>query len=76
MPNPYVNKVELADGTTIIDISGDSVATNTLLQGSTAHDKTGAPINGGVSFVTYRTGTTDPPNNLGVDGDIYLKTVS
>ena len=44
--NPYVNKVELADGRTLIDISEDTVTQNTLLSGVTAHDKSGAQITG------------------------------
>lgn len=44
--NPYVNKVELADGTMLIDIRSDTVTPETLLIGVTAHDKSGAPITG------------------------------
>lgn len=44
--NPYVNKVELADGNVLIDISQDTVAAGKMMSGVTAHDKTGAPITG------------------------------
>ena len=44
--NPYVNKVELADGTPIIDISSDTVSSASLMEGYTAHDASGAPIVG------------------------------
>ena len=44
--NPYVNKVQLADGTTLIDISSDTVAAGKMLSGTTAHDKSGAQITG------------------------------
>lgn len=44
--NPYVNKVQLADGTSLIDISGDTVTASTLMQGYTAHNATGALITG------------------------------
>ena len=37
MANQYVNKVELADGTTLIDISSDTVTADKLLAGYTAH---------------------------------------
>lgn len=46
MANQYVNKVQLADGTSLIDISGDTVAADKLLSGYTAHDKSGAAITG------------------------------
>ena len=50
-----INKV-IYGGTTLIDLSGDSLASaNQLMQGVTAHDRTGALITG--------TGTG------GVDGD-------
>lgn len=44
--NPYVNKVQLADGTSLIDISSDTVTADKLMQGYTAHDRTGAVISG------------------------------
>ena len=44
--NPYVNKVQLADGTSLIDISGDTVTASTLMQGYTAHNATGALVTG------------------------------
>jgi len=44
--NPYVNKVQLADGTSLIDISSDTVTADKLMQGYTAHDKSGALITG------------------------------
>lgn len=44
--NPYVNKVQLADGTSLIDISGDTITASTLMQGYTAHSATGASITG------------------------------
>ena len=46
MPNPYVNKVSLADGTSLIDLTADTVTAETLLEGYTAHDASGAPITG------------------------------
>ena len=44
--NPYVNKVELADGTTLIDISGDTVVGAAMLSGYTAHHHSGEQITG------------------------------
>lgn len=43
--NPYVNKV-VKEGTTLIDISSDTVSPSSLAQGYTAHDASGAQIVG------------------------------
>lgn len=73
MANQYKNKV-VYYGETLMDISEDTVAASNLLSGYTAHDKSGAPITGSVTVVTYRTGAGAPSNSLGEDGDIYLQT--
>ena len=67
--NPYVNKVQLADGTSLIDISGDTITASTLMQGYTAHNATGASI----------TGTLADGNNIGygiTDGTLPLVGVA
>lgn len=46
--NPYVNKVDLADGTTLIDLTSDTVAADKMLYGITAHSKSGAAITGNI----------------------------
>lgn len=40
------NKVQLRDGTTLIDLTQDTVTPQTLLSGATAHDAAGNPIVG------------------------------
>lgn len=45
MANQYVNKV-VSNGVTKIDLTGDTVAVQYLLDGITAHDRSGAPIVG------------------------------
>ena len=47
--NPYVNKVELADGTTLIDLTSDTVEAGKMLSGYTAHDKSGATVTGSIA---------------------------
>lgn len=47
--NPYVNKVELADGTTLMDTSGVTVDAAHLMNGYTALDRSGALITGTAS---------------------------
>lgn len=56
MANQYVNKVVLSNGSTLIDISADTVTAADLLYNKTAHDKSGAPITG---TCTYDADTSD-----------------
>lgn len=44
--NPYVNKVQKADGSVIIDLTADTLDASKVLQGYTGHDATGAPFTG------------------------------
>ena len=41
-----VNKVALANGTVLIDLTSDTVTAGSVLSGVTAHDKSGAKITG------------------------------
>ena len=50
MANQYVNKVVLSNGTTLIDLTADTVVADKLLKGYTAHDKSGALITGTSTF--------------------------
>lgn len=50
MANQYVNKVVLSNGTTLIDLTADTVVADKLLNGFTAHDKSGAQITGTCTF--------------------------
>jgi hypothetical protein len=43
--NQYYNKI-IYGGTTLIDLTGDTVTAADILSGVTAHDKSGAPITG------------------------------
>lgn len=59
--NQYVNKV-IYGGNTLIDLTGDTVETDKLLSGYTAHDRSGAPITGSC---TYDADTTDADATAG-----------
>ena len=48
MPNQCTNKV-IYEGQTLIDLTADTVSPNNLLDGETAHDRSGAEIQGAVS---------------------------
>lgn len=57
------NKVQLADGTVLLDLTGDTVDAAHLMQGYTAHDKSGAAIVGtatGGDEVDMYVGTVTP----------------
>lgn len=45
----YCNKV-VYDNETLIDLTGDTVTADTMLAGTTAHDKSGAPVTGTCTF--------------------------
>lgn len=49
-----INRVEYGD-TVLMDISGDSVNSNNLLVGATAHDASGEPVEGAVDLGNYYT---------------------
>lgn len=58
-----VSASELVSGTKSITANGTEDVTNY------------ATVTVAIPFVTFYTGTTDPPSSLGNDGDIYLKVV-
>lgn len=58
MANDYVSKVVLSNGTTLIDLTGDTITASDLLTGVTAHDKSGAPITGSCSYDSDTTNDT------------------
>ena len=62
MANEYVSKVVLSNGTTLIDLTGDTITPGDLQSGVTAHDKSGAPITG---TNTYDSDTSDDTAAVG-----------
>ena len=50
MANQYVSKVVLSNGTTLIDLTSDTVTAGSMLSGTTAHDKSGAVITGTCTY--------------------------
>ena len=49
MPNPYVNKVQLADGTSLIDLTMDTAIASDVAQGKYFHLSTGERVQGTAS---------------------------
>ena len=68
------SKVQLADGTVLVDLTADTVTAGKLVAGETAHDASGASITGSLVVQHYYTGSSSPSSSLGVNGDIYLQT--
>ncbi len=50
--NEYVNKVVLAGGVTLIDLTQDTVEPDKIIEGYTAHDASGAPVTGTLERAT------------------------
>jgi len=59
--NPYVNKVQMADGTVLIDLTEDTITANHMLAGTVAHDCAGATTTGTIQ--TYDGSYTIASNN-------------
>lgn len=59
--------------TTLIDLTSDTVASDSLIKGYTAHNASGEQITGTLAYITYYSGTDDPDSSLGSDGDLYFK---
>lgn len=63
MANQYYNKI-IVNGQTKIDLTSDTIIPSKILEGYTAHDKSGAPITG---TCTFDSDTTDA---TAVEGEI------
>ena len=72
MANEHVNKVVYGSDT-LIDLTEDTVASDKLLRGYTAHSNSGAVIFGELDLVNIFSGNDAPDNSIGDDGDIYIQ---
>lgn len=68
-----INKVVYSN-TTLIDLTNDTVTADKLLSGTTAHDKAGQLIEGTITLNQFRSGSSEPSDSLGDNGDWYLVT--
>ena len=64
MPNQNVNHVELADGTTIMDIRSTTATPGDVVQGATFYDRSGAQQTGTLGPFTGATGETGGSSGL------------
>lgn len=70
-----VSKVEVVEGgatRTLVDLTSDTVGASHLASGYTAHDASGAPVTGTLTFVTYHTSSSAPTSSQGSNGDVWL----
>lgn len=67
-----INKVVLHNND-LIDLTSDTVTSDKMVTGTTAHDKSGNPIIGTSSVSNIHYGNTEPSSDLGNDGDIYIQ---
>lgn len=77
------NKVQLSDGTVLLDLTGDTVTPENLLSGVTAHDAAGERINGEVAPVRYDVAQNLTPaqkeqarNNIGASATVTMRKVT
>ena len=68
-----VNKV-IYNGTTLIDLTSDTIEASDVRIGKTAHSANGDQVVGSLSVFTLYTGTDTPDASLGNDGDLYIVT--
>lgn len=70
--NQYVSKV-VYGGETLIDLTGDTITAEKLLTGFTAHDKSGAPIEGNCAFDVDSTDATATVDEILIGKTAYAR---
>ena len=71
----YLTGTQTIRGVTTSGISAENIKSGvTVKVGDANDDDRILSVAGSLTFQTYYTGTTTPSSNLGVNGDIYLKT--
>jgi hypothetical protein len=79
--NPYKNKVQLGDGTVLMDLTADTVAADKMLYGYTAHNAAGAQVTGsiqsmaGQSVTPTRSQQTIAASGKYMTGDIVVAPI-
>lgn len=72
--NQYVNKV-VYGGTTLIDLTADTVTSSALLSGVTAHNKAGAPVTGSCDWDSNTTDANATASELLLNKTAYVNKV-
>lgn len=71
----YNSKVVLGDGTVLIDLTADTVTEDKLLEGYTAHNKSGATITGSCTFDADTTDATASRSEILLSKTAYVNGV-
>ena len=74
MANQYYNKI-IVNGQTKIDLTSDTVIPSKILEGYTAHDKSGAPITGTCTFDSDTTDATALEGEILTSKTAYINKV-
>lgn len=67
------SKVQLANGTVLIDITDTTANAGAVLSGKYIYTKDGVRTAGALTIQHYYTGSAAPSAALGENGDIYLQ---
>lgn len=68
-----VNWIKLSTGEILVDLRGDTVAPGKMLDGTTAHDASGAPIEGNIPSVNGGTFQPTTAEQTIIEGGSYVK---
>mgnify|MGYP003571273733 CR=1 FL=1 len=68
-----INKVVYGSNT-LIDLTADTVTSDTLVSGETAHSASGDQVTGTLVIQRYYIDRSAPSSSLGNDGDLYLQS--
>lgn len=68
------NKVELANGTVLIDITDTTAVAADVVSGVYFYNQSGVKMQGSLTFQTIYSGSSAPSSSTGVNGDVYIQT--
>ena len=60
--NPYINKVQMADGTVLMDLTNDTLTSEHMLAGVIGHSSSGATTIGTIPTYDGKYLTSDNPS--------------
>lgn len=68
------NKVELANGIVLIDITDTTAVAADVVSGAYFYNQSGVKTQGNLTFQTIYSGSSAPSSSTGVNGDVYIQT--
>lgn len=67
-----INKIVYGNQT-LIDLTNTTLSSNLAKRGYDFYDATGSLVSGTLDTITVYSGTDEPSDSLGSDGDIYIR---